>query len=84
VPSQSGTFNSGKGIKIIRQPSYSLNIASADFISLLETEVRAGNLSLSQGSLKKSLEGLSQPIAETSPPLSPYSCGWTAAKSTSE
>jgi hypothetical protein len=57
-------FNGGESVKMICQPSYLLNIASANFFLFWKLKAELADLSLSQSSLKKSLEGVVRTISK--------------------
>jgi hypothetical protein len=59
-PPQSGTFNGGKGAKMIHQPSYLLSTTTADFFCFREVKLEQDDLLLSQGGLMTNLEGVIQ------------------------
>jgi hypothetical protein len=47
----SGTFNGGKGVKMIRKPSYLLHMATVDIFCLVDAKLKPADLSLSEGGL---------------------------------
>jgi hypothetical protein len=61
---QSGTLNSGEGIKTVCQLSYLPSFAQQPFFCFREAKSELMDLSLSQGSIKKSLEGVIRTISK--------------------
>jgi hypothetical protein len=68
---------------MICQPSYLLNIASVNFFLFWQLKAEMADLSLSQSSLKKSLEGVVRTISKNESAAA-LDGGWTTAKSTSK